>query len=460
MLTNDQLEEAVLALLCYSEEQAAMLALRLSDANIFLNKINITIAKAALEYINKYQAPPKQQLEYILEGAKKGSEGELISKVLALLQKKAPQYEPEFVIEELDKFLEGQKLQNAFTRALELAEQGDLEAAKEAAYSEISLKQTGTTGIWLNNPAQALSFLNETEEHEFFSSGVEALDIRGIRPSRKAFFLMLAAAKKGKSWLLVNIGKAGIQHHHKVLHLTLEMSEERTARRYIQSIFGLSKSEAVQLNIPRFLRDANSGSVSVDFRELTRPGVPERRREIAAQLMSMRKNFLIKEFPTSALSLKHLGLYLDGLERHEHFRPDLLIIDYADLMMITGDDLRVQTGQLYKGLRGLVVSRDMALASASQGNRESEITKLVSNQHVAEDWSKIGTVDNVVTYNQTPEERKMHLARLFVSAARDDEDRFIALVSQAYPIGQFAIDSVIMNSDLSNQIQAMGGNTN
>ena len=874
MLTTDQLEEAVLSLLCFSNEQAAMIGLRITDANIFSNKTNAAIAKAALAYIERYQSPPGAQLEILLENQirRGGEEGKLVAQTLGLLTKRASQYATEFVIEELDHFIDTQKFQASLERALELSAQGDLTAAKEAAYQQISIQSTGSPGIWLNNPAQALSFLNQREENEFFSSSVDVLDRRGIRPERKTFFLVIAPAKRGKciaetelvilpngnrvtikeavenkissvlsfsekqksfvempvtefwkngkkkcykvttaigreitiseeqplltefgwkqvkdlqsnidritlasslsnlgkkeiphehvrllayllaegclvnpacytftnedfdiqkdfehcvnflgdsisfpknskspwdsgfcyivnnkenkfkhdkrnvtklisdaglagkksnvkripsvvfeltdgliaeflsvffscdgsiyshetnnpiidvnlasegliedisylltrlgiisrvkkytaefngkflpgyaecsisgrmqvmkfidkigfvikkkiarsktvlkrlgsnkvvtysrnqtvtyrdkerevsyirngkrivykspkrntickagnfsyttkqrfpngckkisdtaffdtikkieyvgeletydlsinevhnflvncivthnSWMLTNIGKGGIQHHHKVLHITLEMSEEKTARRYIQSIFSLTKDEAQLVKVPLFLRDATSNTYSIDFRDLTRQGIPQKRREIAQQLISMNPQLLIKEFPTGSLSLQHLGLYLDSLERI-HWKPDLLIVDYADLMKIASEDLRVQTGQLYKGLRGLAVSRELALASASQGNRDSEEAKLVTSKHVAEDWSKIGTVDNAVTYNQTPEERKMNLARLFVSAARDDEDRFLVLVSQAYAIGQFCIDSVLMTSDLANSI--------
>ena len=63
---------------------------------------------------------------------------------------------------------------------------------------------------------------------------------------------------------------------------------------------------------------------------------------------------------------------------------------------------------------------------------------------VAEDWSKIATADNVLTYSQTKYERPLGLARLFVSNGRNDEDKFEILILQSYAIGQFCLDSTYM----------------
>lgn len=460
MLSNEQLEEGVLALLCFSNEQAAMIALRITDANIFSNKTNATIAKAALAYVEKYQTPPGVQLEFILERqiTRTGEEGKLLAQTLALLNKRSAQFQSEFVITELDRFIDTQKFQASLTHALELSSQGDLEAAREAAYQQISIPTAGTTGIWLNEPSQALSFLNKREDHEFISSGIDFFDDRDIRPARKTLMTLIAASGKGKSWWLTTVGKSAIQFKHKALHITLEMDETKTACRYLQAMFAMTKSEAMTtIRTTRFLQDAGTGALSLDFQSLDRPGIAHSRREIAAKLIAMNPRLLIKEFPTSSLSIAQLALYLDSLEKERHFRPDILIVDYADLMYLKAADIRVDTGRLYKELRGLAVSRDMALVTATQGNRDSENAKIVNSTNISEDWSKVGTSDIVFTYSQTASEKLVNLARLFVAKSRDSEDRFMVLNSQNYQIGQFSLASIQMNSDLANQVsQAIG----
>jgi replicative DNA helicase len=141
-----------------------------------------------------------------------------------------------------------------------------------------------------------------------------------------------------------------------------------------------------------------------------------------------------------------LRAYLDGLERFHKIIPDVIILDYPDLMDIDGNQLRVDTGKIYKDLRGIAVSKNLAMVVASQGNRTSASAKMVTDSMVAEDYSKIATADNVLTYSQTPQEHKLGLARLFVSNGRNDEDKFVVLISQSYTTGQFCLDSALMSS--------------
>lgn len=454
LISQSALEEAVLALLIYSEEHAPTIAAKVPDALIFTNQHNKAIAQAALDYVRKYQLPAKGQLEYLLEAEmRRGEYGRILGQQFDFLAKQYSQVDAAFVLEQLDRFISSQQLHNQLREALELLDEGDYDKAQEVAYkSKPSLK--GSPGIWLKDPSEALSFLDREEENEFFSSGIKQLDERGVRPRRKTLYFVIGSAGRGKSWYLTHVGKGCMQHHHSVLHITLEISETDTARRYIQSIFSLTKDEVQTIRVPYFERNAD-GSVQIQFQEIVREPILAKRSQIARRLAEMRSfpDVVIKEFPTGSLTVSHLTLYLDQLEREQNFKPDCLILDYADLMYLNADSLRLDTGRLYRELRGLAVSRNMSIVTATQGNRESEDAKLVTSTNVAEDWSKIGTADVVLTYSQTPEERRLGLARIFVQKARDAGDRFIVLISQAYPIGQFVLDSTMMNSDLAQELK-------
>lgn len=85
---------------------------------------------------------------------------------------------------------------------------------------------------------------------------------------------------------------------------------------------------------------------------------------------------------------------------------------------------------------------------------------MVLDTHAAEDFSKIGTADCAITYSQTAAERQLGLARLFVSNARTDEDKFTILIAQAYATGQFCLDSLRMMDSYWDQIRAAVGAEN
>jgi replicative DNA helicase len=135
----------------------------------------------------------------------------------------------------------------------------------------------------------------------------------------------------------------------------------------------------------------------------------------------------------------------------------VLIVDYGDLMQISREHLRVDTGRAFVELRGIAMQRNMALVTATQGNRQSANARVVNHTHVAEDWSKIATADTVCTYSQTAEEKKIGLARILVSAARDARDQYLTLISQSYDTGQFCLDSIYMSAYVQTEVDRLTG---
>src|SRR6185312_3938069 len=179
----------------------------------------------------------------------------------------------------------------------------------------------------------------------------------------------------------------------------------------------------------------------IEFDKVKRPEVSDKLFSHANELLA-RYKFYIKQFPTGQLKVPDLCAYLDSLEDLHGFVPDILLLDYADLMKLDPRNLRIETGVLFKELRGVAVDRGFALVTASQTNRSSSEVRWVRDDMVAEDWSKIGTADTILTYSQTKEERKLNLARLFVSNARDESDKWGCVITQAYAIGQYCLDSI------------------
>ena len=278
-------------------------------------------------------------------------------------------------------------------------------------------------------------------------TGIKPLDDLEIGPARKELFLMIAPPKRGKTWGMIHLAKYALLQKYSVLHVTLEMSEERISQRYIQSFFSVSKRQAT-IRIPIF--EVGDGRLlRLDYQELERKSFDDEgiRKFIAREIPRRFKNrppLVIKQFPTRSLTMNGLRAYLDSLERSMKFVPDVVVLDYGDLMKIDANNLRIDTGRMFQDLRGLAVERDFALITATQGNRESSQAKIVTDAMVAEDYSKIATADNVITFSQTETEREFGLARLFVSNGRNDEDKFSVCISQAYAVGQFCLDAIRM----------------
>ena len=134
--------------------------------------------------------------------------------------------------------------------------------------------------------------------------------------------------------------------------------------------------------------------------------------------------------------MSELNAFVDNLEAAEEFVPDLMILDYADLMKMgsTKDtDHRIEVGKIYKELRGFAVARNIMLATASQVNRAGAAAQgKIDITHISEDFSKIQTCDTAIMVSATEAQRNAGIARLFVGVARNAEDKFEVLIEQDY----------------------------
>lgn len=458
-MLEGSLEDNVITMLVWDDKHASGLTLLLK-AELFSTKTYRKIAEAAINYIQAYSKPPGIHLRDLFEDdLRRGDDGTLLGRVLDAMDALRADLQPDYVLSELSRFIALRKLALAVDEASDALHAGDLEGAERAIYQR-EPSQPVTSGIWLHDAEAMLRFMDQREE-DFFSSGIEVLDQRGVRPQRKELMLLLAPKKSGKSWWVIAAGCANIMHKKSVLHVTLENSEEVSAKRYIQALYALTRGKAETVRTPIFLKDALNRFTSMDFSVRTAEGVTtEKRGEITRKLrgLSRRSKLLIKEFPTGGLTIAALTSYLDQLERAENFKPDLIIVDSVNKMTLRGEHLRTDLGQAAIGLRQIAVARNCAVLTTTHTNRGGDMTRLVTGAtHVGEDYSLLGTADIVCTISRTKAERAMGLARILVDAARNVDDQWITMISQSLATGQFCLDSVYMSKHLEEEVNRFSG---
>jgi replicative DNA helicase len=415
-----------------------------------------TVARRVYEYIDRFKKAPKDHVADLLADKLESKTGEsnLYEDILVSARDASAGINTEYVLSQLETFVKRQTLRSA---AIDLAKalQQDTDASLESAeriIANINRKHTSVfdAGLRLSNTEKVLSFLDN--DNPAFPTGIPELDRRSFGPTRSELWLYIAAAKRGKTWMLIQLAKMASIHRLRVCHITLEMSEARTAQRYLQAFFAMSKHKKAE-KVIKFDRDQTGHRTDNVDKDLV-PKLSLEDKNITAKLRKKvdeyRRYFeriVIKQFPTGSLTVRQLEAYLDSLESTERFIPDLLIVDYPDLMRIDKDNYRLGIDEIYKDLRGIAVSRNVAVAVVSQTNRASDKARSVSGSHVAEAWSKIAHADCVISYNQTKAELDIGLARLSVTAGRNDKDKFDIVISQSYATGAFWYDSVLMDKE-------------
>ena len=450
MTLGGALSENILCLLAYDDEHCKLVRNSI-DLSLYTGPHRV-IATRCYDYIDRYNKPPKDHLADILQDKLDNpKESDLYTDIIVNIHDNAPNINREYVLNTLDVFIRRQSLRSVsvdLTKALQKDTEESLNEAEQliqrVTHQSLTLFDPGTR---LGDKQRALAFLDQAADS--FPTGIAELDKRGFGPTRKELWVLVANAKRGKSWALIHLAKMAIVHRLKVAHITLEMSEGRCAQRYFQSLFSVAKRKEVHPAI-KFKRDTLGRVIGFDDVQLhpklalDDPDIRDRL-EMVIDKWAVRhlNNIFIRQFPTGQLTVRQLVSYLDNLEKTQRFIPDLLIVDYPDLMKTDSDNLRLSLDQIYKDLRGLAVERNIALAIVSQSHRDAARAKTVRMDNVSEAYSKVAHADCMITLSSTDAEHKLGLARLFVAAGRNDQDQIQIVISQQYGTGQFCVDSCV-----------------
>lgn len=453
-MLGGSLQENLITMLVYSDEYASIIRNSIS-INLWSSHYRIVAAKC-YDYLDQFRKSPKDHISDLLEDKLMRGDGESEIFTTLLMNMKGINLDginAEYVFKRLASFIKRQSLRSVaveLTRALQRDTEESLEEAErlieKAKNNNSNLFDQGTR---LDDKKKALKFLDRTNES--FPTGIKELDRREFGPIRKELWVAVGDAKIGKSQFLIHLGKMCALSRYKIAHITLEMSESKVSQRYYQT-FGAIAKRKENFNLVRFRKDEKGNLF--EFKEvLITPKNSLQDSNIKETLENLidkwsdryMKNILIKEFPTGTLTVYELEGYLDSLESTEKFVPDLLILDYPDLMKTNKDNYRLSINELYIQLRGLAVRRNIAVAVVSQANRSGSKQKILGSDHIAEAYSKVQHADLVITISATSAERKLGLARLFVTNARNDEGNLQLVISQNYRTSTFSTDSAVIS---------------
>lgn len=476
---SNLLSENVLTALVFSERGSTVIR-GLVPTQAFSNAVYRRVAEAAFAFYDRHKVPPKDHIADELESELSGDDAQLYEDTLRGMGQLRENLNVEYVLGKLDDFNRANSLRRNITTAVNALEDGNLDAA-EAAIAEYHADRrlTQTEGFSL---AEAGSVLRNYAKRDIISIGIPAYDKSEVGLCRKELFLYGAPTKSGKSWFLTHIARRALMQHKKVLYITLEMSAPSIISRVLQNLFSLPVKEQTNIIIgdppnravdkptntarrnrvqdddtlgleiiyPK-MRTINGEAIfEVDALTVKRPSLyaPATVGWVEEQLRKLRyaPNFRVEERPTSSLTLAELEAIVDSLESTHRFVPDILVLDYADLMRIDTREYRINVGELFRRLRGFCGQRNIAMATATQLNRAALTLLRRSAGNVAEDFSKVFTSDTFLLYGQTDEEAAKGLARLSLNAARHGGFKRDVVISQCYDVGQFALQAFPMSN--------------
>lgn len=344
-------------------------------------------------YYFKYQAfPSKVLLNKIIESPRFESiKNELVKTVNDIYDIKESDYEKDYLRDMIVKFTKERAIYFTVLDNIDTIEKhGDISACFQKFEEIAKYDLNSDLGIeYFENINKHIDRLSQPEAK--ISTGIKGLDkvlYGGIPVDDTCLFLFMAQPGLGKSMFMTNIAANWILMNKKVLIITLEMSEHMYSMR-MDSIFS-------DININK-LKDAPENLLKRI--KALKLGVP------AAQLQ-------IKEFPTGTCSAMMIKQYMKKLKEIRGFEPDLIIVDYLNIMRSNSGNS--SSGLYEKGkaiaeeLRALSGEKHKTIISAIQSNRSGSgfANKEIDIDNSAESAGIPATADAMIGVFQLEGERE------------------------------------------------------
>jgi len=212
--------------------------------------------------------------------------------------------------------------------------------------------------------------------------------------------IVLAPPGGGKSMMLVKFGTTALLHGKKVIYYSLELSEKVIGQRFDASL------NQIRLN------DVWS------YKEVIQ--------ETIDGLKQKNSRLIIKEFSTGRAGINQIYSHLEYLASNEDFIPDVVIVDYADLMkpsVIYSDKRHTLTG-IYEELRGLAGDLKIPVWTASQTNRTAMEKEEYGLETIGESLGKAATADIVIAVGRPSAMKNESIAKIGILKNRNGQDGF------------------------------------
>jgi len=152
--------------------------------------------------------------------------------------------------------------------------------------------------------------------------------------------------------------------------------------------------------------------------------VDEAQKKVQQFFIDKKRKLRISSHLNDSLSIIIMRQILDRWENEDGFLPDVIVIDYADLLVPSKvTDFRHQQNQIWKELRALSQERNCLLITATQADADSYEKDTLSRKNFSEDKRKYAHVTAMYGLNQDHQgrEKKIGVMRINEIVVREGE---------------------------------------
>lgn len=333
-----------------------------SDAN---NWIITTI----LEYHKEYKTTPTLEVMKVkLDDVEHDVLKEQIKAHLKDAWKYTEADDLQFIKQQAIDFCKNQEIKKAILTSVDLLKHGRYEDIK--AKIDNALKAGGDKDIGHDymtsidmRYTEAVRFTKETPWEV-----INELTDGGLGKGELGVFV--APAGIGKSWGLINIGANAVKKGLTVIHYTLELNEAYVGLRYDSVITGIANQ-----NLKHY------------------------QSQVKEELEKLDGELIIKYYPTKTVSVLGLRGHIEKCIMQGK-KPDVVVVDYADLLRGHGQEKRHELEGIYEDLRGMAGEYEIPIWTASQANRSALEEDVIGAEKISESYGKVMVADFVISLSR------------------------------------------------------------
>lgn len=264
---------------------------------------------------------------------------------------------------------------------------------------------------------------------DYFPLGIDKID-RAMHGglSYGELEVPLAYSGIGKTFYVTQRGFLAVRSRRKCLHFVLEGGRAKQEDRY----------EA------RFAATVYKQVRSGDFDAAT---LALMRREYAVYRHALVLRGFANDNQAWRVSMAEIHAELELLRKDHGWVPDMVIVDYGDLVHADGKDEREKQKNAFRQLKALADRRHgtshpgYAVCAPSQAVRPAQGADdkehVLRPRDVADCYEKVRTADALISINRTNYEKENDRARVHLGKYRDAEDGITVAVETDYDHGAF-----------------------
>jgi replicative DNA helicase len=344
------------------------------QADYFESDANSWLLEILLDHFREYKTPPskdvlKVKITEIDNDVLKTAVLEQLKEVFRYMESD----DLTFVKDEILKFCKNQEIKRAIMDSVGLLKMGSYDEIKSKIDS--AMKAGADTDIGHEYKKDVVARYNEAARHTV-TTGWDVIDDLmdgGLAPGELG--VVMAPAGIGKSWMLINIGANAIKQNKTVIHYTLELNENYVGQRYDSVITGIAAQ-----NLKNYTED-----------------IEDKLKDISGEL-------IIKYYPTKSTGVMGIKAHIEKTIMLGQ-QPDLIVVDYADLLKVSSKDKHEALEELYEDLRGMAGEYGVPVWTATQANRSALEDDIIEADKIASSYGKVMVSDFLMSLSRKVEDK-------------------------------------------------------